>query len=117
MSKLSLILVFINNKMNQFPDFPLYEQIVSRVSNDVLQSSEKQAVISAIKSMTDDEHEIVFALVRAYQLNFDTNPVQIIPYEGKSYKSKNIKFDLNELPTKLQQVLYAFVHICQQSKL
>lgn len=91
-----------------FPEFPLFEQILDQTTNEPLSMDEKQAVVSSIKSMTEREHEIIFALIQAYQLYHNSSTNGIIPFEGKHLKTKGIKFDLNLLPHRLQQILGIF---------
>lgn len=94
-----------------FSEFPLFEQILDQTTNEPLSIEEKQAVVSSIKSMTEREHEIIFALIQAYQLYHNSSTSGIIPFEGKHLKTKGIKFDLNLFPNRLQRILKIFSEI------
>jgi hypothetical protein len=88
-----------------FPNFPLYHSINLDDFKE-LTVDEKDKFIDSFKDMSEDKHKIIYALVRAYHLDHDNN-LQEIPYGGKNLKS-GLKFDFDNLPSKLQFMLYTF---------
>jgi len=88
-----------------FPNFPLYHSINLDDFKE-LSVEEKDKFMDLFKDMPEDKHKIIYALVRAYHLDNDIN-VQEIPYGGKNLKS-GLKFDFDNLPSKLQFMLYTF---------
>ena len=88
-----------------FPNFPLYHSINLDDFKE-LTFEEKDKFIDSFKDMSEDKHKIIYALVRAYHLDHDNN-LQEIPYGGKNLKS-GLKFDFDNLPSKLQFMLYTF---------
>jgi hypothetical protein len=99
-----------------FTDFPLYDQLANSTDDGVsLTDVQKQTIVASIKTMSDREHEIVFALIRAHQIQSASPNLGIIPYDGKHMK-KGIKFTLEQLPRKLQHILFSFVTMHRLAK-
>ncbi len=88
-----------------FPNFPLYQSI-KRDDFKELSTEEKDKFMDIFKDMSEDKHKVIYALIRAYHLEHDIN-MQEIPYGGKNLKS-GLKFDFDNLPSKLQFMLYNF---------
>jgi hypothetical protein len=88
-----------------FPNFPLYQSIKKDDFKE-LTLEQKDKFMDFFKDMTEDKHKIIYALIRAYHLENDIN-TQDIPYGGKNLKS-GLKFDFDNLPSKLQYMLYTF---------
>ncbi len=88
-----------------FPNFPLYQSI-KRDDFKELTTEEKDKFMEIFKDMSEDKHKVIYALIRAYHLEHDVN-MQEIPYGGKNLKS-GLKFDFDNLPSKLQFMLYNF---------
>lgn len=87
-----------------FPYFPLYASL--RDHGVELTDTQKNELTKSIKEMTDEQHETVYALIRAYHLDHDEQ-IEILPYGGKSLKA-GIRFDVDCFPTALQTILYQF---------
>ena len=104
-------------RVGMFPEFPLYEQLYTSCGDNKLSDEQQQMVVNEIKSMSEYEHEIVYALIRAHQLHTQSvnNTLNILPYDSKHMK-KGIRFDLNRFPHKLQCILAAFVDRYQKNK-
>jgi hypothetical protein len=65
--------------------------------------------MSLIKKIDDNTSELVYALIRVYQLENNENiSTFTLPYDGK-FIDNEIKFDLNELPNKLKHILLKFL--------
>jgi len=94
--------------LKNFSNFPLYLSLKKDDFKE-LTCEEKDTLISSIKLMNDDQHEKIYALIRAYHLDHDNN-IQHIPYNGKNLKS-GLKFDIDCIPSKLQHILHEFSKI------
>ena len=88
-----------------FPNFPLYSSLKKDEFKE-LTSEEKDKFVDMVKDMGDEENKMIYALIRAYHLDHDIN-IQELPYSGKTLKS-GIKFDFDNLPSKLQYMLFNF---------
>jgi len=91
-----------------FPNFPLYETLKTDDFKE-LSEEEKDTLFEKIKTMTDDKQEILYALIKAYYMEeqqqyMTTNE---LPYGGKVLKNR-LKFDLDQIPSKLQYILNSF---------
>jgi hypothetical protein len=86
--------------------FPLYDQIRKRVSNITVSDKEKEDFLEFVASSSEHEHELVYALIRFHHIYNDDN------FHTPSYKSKiqkkGIKFDFDNFPCILQNVLVEF---------
>lgn len=89
--------------------FPLFEQLnpVNEQDIPIIDIDAKESIVQWIKQMNEFEHEIVFALIRAYQIQHEQIHC-ILPYNGKHQK-KGIKFDFDCFPLPLQFILFQFV--------
>lgn len=92
-------------RIMNFPNFPLYQSIKCDEFKE-LSTEQKDKFLDTFKDMSEDKHKIIYGLIRAYHLEHDIN-TQEIPYGGKSLKS-GLKFDFDNLPSKLQYMLYSF---------
>jgi len=75
----------------------------------IITEEEKDTLFENIKTMTDDKQEILYALIKAYYMEeqqqyMTTNE---LPYGGKVLKNR-LKFDLDQIPSKLQYILNSF---------
>lgn len=91
-----------------YPNFPLYKSLCTDDFKE-LNELQKDDMLSHIKDMNDDKHNVVYALIYAYHISHDTH-MQELPYGGKSLKN-GLKFDVDHLPSKLQHMLYQFSNI------
>ena len=68
--------------------------------------------MSLIKTIDDNTAELIYALIRVYQLENNENNISTftVPYDGK-FIDNEIKFDLNELPIKLKHILFKFLKL------
>ncbi len=88
--------------------FPLYASMANLVPQDPeeLSTTEKKDLITKIKSFDRHTHELVYALIKAYGINENITTTNL-PFSSKSLKT-GIKFDINNLPLKLQHILKKF---------
>ena len=92
-------------------NFPLYDSLSLELKNLDLTTKEKDEFMKLVKNIDADGAERIYVLIRMYQLeNSDDKSTFKIPYGGK-YVKNDIKFDLNELPNELKQLLYKFIKI------
>ena len=93
-------------------NFPLYDNLFSEVdTNEDLSIKEKDDFIKMIKDIDQVGCELIYVLIRVYQLeNTEDKSTFKLPFGGKFIKD-DIKFDLNELPNKLKHILYKFINI------
>ena len=88
--------------------FPLYASMANLVPQDPEELSlvEKKELIVKIKSFDRHTHELVYALIKAYGINENVTTTNL-PFGSKNLKT-GIKFNINNLPLKLQHVLKKF---------
>ena len=96
--------------------FPLYENIEKDIINEntediILTNEEKKDLLKNIEKLDQNSSEILYVLIKIYGIQND-NIVnsQELPYKGKKLKKK-LKFDLNNLPIKLIQIIRKFVYM------
>lgn len=91
--------------------FPLYDNLIREAEDSELTVKQKDRFMKLIKDIDDTGSELVYALIRLYQLeNCEDKSTFKLPYSGKFVKH-DIQFNLEKLPLKLQQMLYEFIQI------
>ena len=92
--------------------FPLYDSLINVVSVDEdPPNAEIQLEISQkIKKFDKNAQELVYALIKAYQIKNPCTNQHTIPFEGKQLKS-GLKFDMTKLPEHLQKIISKFVEL------
>ena len=88
-------------------NFPLYESLKLKKKIKV----DKAAFIAKFKNLPVDKHELIYVLIRSYQID---NKIDILssslPFKGVKLRSKNkIKFNFIDFPEQLQLILYHFI--------
>jgi hypothetical protein len=87
-------------------DFPLYQDLVKNIEeNKVITDEDKNDLIKKIKKVDENGHELIYALIRKYQLQNENGFG--LPYEGKMMKL-GLKFDLENIPDNCIQLLILF---------
>jgi len=94
---------------HQFRDFPLYSSLKKDEFKELSEAQKDELFDSLNSSLSKNESETIWALIRAYHLDND-HYIQDIPYGGKALKAGH-KFDIDFLPSKLQHILYQFTRI------
>ena len=90
-------------------NFPLYDSLSIGVTNIDLPINQKDEFMKLIKNIDVDGAERIHVLIRMYHIeNCSDKSTFKIPYGGK-YVKNDLKFDLNDLPNELKQILYKFV--------
>ena len=96
-----------------------YEKLCKKISEEKdikISEKEKEKFIIKVKEIKDKEkHELLYVIIKKYYIDDLENKndkvlTQLIPYSGKKLK-KNIKFDFDKLPKKLQKLLILFLEI------
>ena len=92
--------------------FPLFDSLNNMVSseNDVLTHQVQLDLSQKIKKFDKNTQELVYALIKAYQIANPDTTQHTIPFEGKKLKS-GLKFDMTKFPSKLQNILSKFVEL------
>lgn len=92
--------------------FPLYDSLSKDIPEVDLTPTEKRLFIKRIEKIDKNGHELVYALVRMYQVENEENTSFTLPYNG-TFVDGDIHFDLDKFPMYLKQILFKFlvVHI------
>jgi hypothetical protein len=91
--------------------FPLYDSLLKDISSNDLNVTQKRAFLKRIQKIDTDGHELVYALIRMYQVeNNEENTSFTLPYNG-TYVESAICFDLDRLPNMLKQILFKFTGV------
>jgi hypothetical protein len=93
--------------------FPLYDSLIKDLPKKDLTMTQKQVFIKRIAKIDKNGHDLVYALIRMYQVeNNEENTSFTLPYNG-TFIDNDINFDLDNLPVDLKQILFKFtgVHI------
>jgi len=90
--------------------FPLYSNICNKISTNLKEftDADKKNLQKMYKKCPEESHELIYALIKSYQIDNDIEPDSNTPFYGKVLKS-GIKFDINNFPNKLQNILYEFI--------
>lgn len=88
--------------------FPLYTTLSTHLSKKDLTILQKNELIKKISSMSTEDHELIYMLIKSYYINNDTGDSLSIPYNAQLSKDK-IEFDLLDFPNELKQLLFKFV--------
>lgn len=87
---------------------PIYTTILQNIpSNISINDDDKSELILNIEKY-EDTHELIFAIIRCYQIN-NSNDNSTIPFYGRYLKTKkSYKFDITYIPDKLIKILIEF---------
>ena len=91
-------------------NFPLYDNLNVNLKNKDLLVREKTDFITKINKIDHDGIELIYALIKVHYIKNkeDQDQEYALPYEGK-YVEGDMKFDLDNFPTDLKQILYKFI--------
>ena len=91
--------------------FPLFDSLMSGLDETkkktFLNEDEINNCCLEIKKFDKHSFEILYALIKTYELNSNPDNTCLLPYESKELKT-GIKFDFNDLPVTLQQIIKEF---------
>jgi hypothetical protein len=88
--------------------FPLYDDLIKNTPSTDLTIKSKNEFLSLVDKIDPNGQEVLYILIKIYQIEHDENHGFTIPYNG-SYVEQNINFDLDKLPNKLKQLLLKFL--------
>jgi|688.fasta_scaffold1300291_1 hypothetical protein len=92
-------------------NFPLYDNLSSNITNNDLTVKQKDEFIKTVSEIDNDGAELIYALIRSYQLDkSDIKNTFILPFDGICV-DKDIKFNLADFPIPLRQILYKFIKL------
>jgi hypothetical protein len=86
-------------------NFPLYQDLLKNINEEKISEDEKGDLIKKIKKLDDSGHELIYALIRSYQLEHEKTFGN--PYDSKILKL-GMKFDLEKLPNECCRLLISF---------
>ena len=91
--------------------FPLFNNLLKNIPTRDLFLSEKRTFMKNIEEIDTNGHELIYALIRVYQIEHkEDNTSFTLPYNG-TYNDKNITFDLDHFPIKLKHILFKFLKV------
>ena len=89
-------------------NFPLYISLKISSENENKEVDGK-TFIKMFKKMDIKSHELIYALIRSFQIDKAIDVLNsALPFKGKKLKT-GYRFDFNNLPSQLRQILYEFV--------
>jgi hypothetical protein len=105
--------------------FPLYDQLVTALSNDEkkepMTEKELAKLLKCIKSIKDENvTELIFVIIRTHQLKYETNvqppnvPYDIVREDKKT--DSVLKCNLSKFPPELQHLLRLFIDKVEKNK-
>lgn len=89
-------------------DFPLYQMLASKTeASSTLSETQKDMFIDEFKHFSTEQHELIYVLIRQYQLEHNQD-IYHLPYSSKKFK-RGIRIDFDKLPSILQCILFEFL--------
>ena len=90
-------------------NFPLYDNLTKNLPLEEMTIKQKDKFMKLIKDNDETGSELIYALIRLYQLeNSEDKSTFKLPYGGKFIKN-DMKFDLNDFPNELKHILLKFI--------
>jgi hypothetical protein len=91
-------------------NFPLYDNLVNKISEKKLTPYQKNKLLKQFEFLETEQHELIYVLIKTYEnLNCKLNNMQIFPFDIVS-DNNELNININNLPPKLQQILYKFIN-------
>lgn len=89
--------------------FPLYSILCQRsTSHSKLTLPQKKSVVTYIQN-NPDKHSVIYALIKIHYNNERGSITpDITPYHGIVLNKEDMEFNLDEIPTELQYILYEY---------
>jgi hypothetical protein len=89
--------------------FPLFETLNRNLKSSDLTKMQKQELVDNIAKFADEQCELVYALIRAYENENCSSPSFVLPYGGVRSGENELTFDLAKFPPKLRRLLHDFM--------
>ena len=86
---------------------PLYQHLKKESLTIDLSGDQKEELVKLIKTLDESGNEIIYVLIRLYEFDSSSKSEEL-PY-GSKFTSKELKFDLENIPIQLRWILYRFV--------
>jgi len=100
-------------------NFPLYNSILEKLDEKQLENQlttdEKQEFVNFVKTADNDKHELIYILLKIHQIRTENSSKTSLPFSGKEQKA-GLKFDIDNCPEKLQQILYKFMEMTNNTE-
>ena len=97
--------------------FPLYDSICEKIDahscTEPINHDQKLVLCEFVKKSEQNIHELLYMLMKVHQIKYDATSSTIMPFSAKEQKC-GIKFDVDNLPYKLQHILYNFSQMDSQ---
>lgn len=98
--------------MNQsYSSFPLFNTLLKKSESEPIPNlsyEEQIDLCTKISELDTQEQEFIYVIIRFYSTLIDKNSNGAVPYRPKLNKH-GMKFELNNLPNKLQCILLHFI--------
>ena len=88
--------------------FPLYDNLYNDSTDKKLSRYKINLFLNKIKNISENEQEIIFALIYYFQIKHE-NHITHLPYYGTYDTNMNINFNFYKFPPKLQNMLFRFI--------
>jgi hypothetical protein len=98
-------------------NFTLYNILYNEASEEEMTLEEKTNVVKLIKKIDIEGCELIYAIIRCYQLENENHLSSTLPYDGKVVKT-GMKWDAEKIPTKLFRMIETFLkkHILKMNE-
>lgn len=90
--------------------FPLYDTLSKDIKDKNLTTAQRKALIRNISKIDNAGHEILYILLKIYQLDNNPDDGRELPY-GSTVDGNNVTVNIKSLPHKLKQILLKFTKI------
>lgn len=90
-------------------EFPLLDSLSKNISDKDLSYAQKRSFLEKIEKIDKEGYELIYALIKMYQITYEDNTGFSLPYNSKHVENDGIVFNLAELPNNLKQILYKFI--------
>ncbi len=93
----------------------LYAMLEKKLpTDDEVDQSRVNEFVKHVKSMDNDAHETMYALIKYHNILNPEDDNTIYPYKIKNTPNSGIKIDFYNLPVKLQHILFEFASLNHQ---
>jgi hypothetical protein len=106
-----LFQMIYNNVLSKYQEEEFQQQTIMM---EEISSSQKTKICRIIKEMDEHHMELIFALIRCYQLQIDQQSILQTPYHMKKVKPSQYRFDIDQLPTLLHHIILNFVELYEK---
>lgn len=85
---------------------PLYQQLKKESLSVDMTVEEKEEFVKLVKTLDESGNEIIYILIRLYELDTTSKSAEL-PY-GSKFTTKELKFDIENIPIQLRWIIYKF---------